>query len=121
MNYYKRHSVANMTLPAITIGASENVPLEDDRANWSTDLLTNHSVILAIRIHTAFAGNALNREDATLFADQVIQELKTNITLGLYRLMRFEVTDYNTFFEESETFGSEILVEYHTAKVYEQV
>lgn len=120
MNYYKMHSVANLTLPAITIGASVNVPLEDDYAVWSTDLLTNHLVSVTIRIHTAFAGNTQDRINATLYTDQVIEELKTNLELGLYRLMRFEVSEFNIFFEETETYGAEILAEYHTAKVYEQ-
>lgn len=120
MNYYKTHSVANLTLPAITLGAVENLPVEDDRANWSTDLLINHSVTVTIRVHTAFVGNAHDREEATLIVDQVIEELQTNLTLGLYRLMRFEVSEFDILFEETETYGAEIRAEYHTAKVYEQ-
>jgi hypothetical protein len=121
MNNYKRHSVAAMELPAITIGATENVPIEDDRANYQTDLLTDHAVIVEIRIHTAFAGNAQNRVDATLFSDQVLDVLKTNLNLEFFRFMGFERPEFNIFFEESQTYGAVILAEYHTAKVYEQV
>lgn len=120
MNYYKTHVVANLTLPAVTIGATLNEPVEDDRANWSTDLLINHSVTLSIRVHTAFVGNTHDRENATLYVDQIIEELQTNLTLGVYRLMRFEVSEFDILFEETETYGAVILAELHTAKVYEQ-
>ena len=120
MTYYQTHNVAAISLPAVTLGAVENYPLEDDRAIWSTDLLTNHLVSVSIRIHTAMEGNAHDRVAATLFADQVIEELKTHLVLGNYRLMRFEVVGMDLYFPESETHGAEILAELHTAKVYEQ-
>jgi len=120
MEYHKTHSVAALTIPAVTIGAAENVPIEDDRANYATDLLVDHSVIVEIRVHASMAGNAQDRVNATLYYDQVIEELKTHINLGLYRLMRFEGPNFNIFFEETETYGAVILAEYHTAKVYEQ-
>ncbi len=119
--YHKTHSVANLQLPAITIGATEDVPIEDDRANYATDLLTDHSVIIEIRIHTAFVGNDQDRVNATLFSDQVLEKLKTNLDLGDNRFMGFERPEFNILFEETQTFGAVILAEYHTAKVYEQV
>ena len=121
MKYYKNHSVAAIELPAVTIGATEDVPIEDDRANYSTDLLTDHSVIIEIRIHTAFVGNTQDRVNATLFSDQVLEELKTNLDLGDNRFMGFERPEFNILFEETQTYGAVILAEYHTAKVYEQV
>ena len=120
MNYYKRHQVAAITLPAVTIGADGHKPTEDDHAKWMSDVIVNHAVTLSIRVHTSFVGATKDRANTTLYIDQIIEELKENINLTDYRFMDFEVESYDEDFAESETNGGEIKIELHTVKKYVQ-
>lgn len=121
MDYYKTHQVANMGLPSISIVGEDHVPIDDDRANWDSDLLTNHAITLSIRVHTGYEGGPTDIQSSTLYLDQIVESLKKNIEIpGNYRLMSFEITEFNTVFSESATTGGEIEIELHTLKNYIQ-
>ena len=120
MDVYKRHDVANMTLPSITIEASEHEPIFGDNGNWSSDLLVNHRVVCTVRVHTGQVGGPLDRANTTLYLDQIVEVSKKNVNNGLYRIMSFEVTAFNATFEESATTGGEIELTLNTLKVYGQ-
>lgn len=119
---FKRHDVANMDIPSISIGAVEHDNVEGDDAVWSNDLMVNHQVVCTIRVHTGHSGGPIDRATTTRLLDQIIEETKKNINgVGDYRIMDFSVTSFDAEFTESATLGGEIIITMHKVRVYVQV
>jgi len=117
---YKSHNVANLTLPAITIGAESHTPVDMDGAIVQNDDVVNHRVVLSLRIHTAYLNAPHDQTETVEIIDALINKLKTNMSLDTYRMMDFDVAEPRAEFADSATRGALVLVAYHTIETYSQ-
>lgn len=121
VSIYARHKVANLVLPAVTISGDATTNLIDDIAFRSTDEYVNHVIIISCRVHTGYLGWKSDRAENIQIIDEIIDIVKKNINIDAnYRLMDFAVEDYNIEFEDSQSIGAEIKLEYHRILDYTQ-
>lgn len=114
----KQHNQANLTLPAVTIGAESNTQI--DAGISAADYVIDHEIVVSVRVHTAYS-NAPHNQTATVeLMDNVITKLKKNLTLGTYRLITFEAPSFREEFEETGTRGGQVNVTYRTIFNYQQ-
>jgi hypothetical protein len=118
---YNRHKVAALVLPAVTVGGESTTNLLEDIAFRVSDEYVNHVVIISVRVHTGYLGWKSDRSETVQIVDEIIDIVKKNINIdSSYRLMDFEVESYNQEFEESQSVGAEVKLEYHIIKDYTQ-
>lgn len=123
VSHYNTHNVANLALPAVSVEANSQAQLSNDSANWASDLIVNHIVVISIRCHTGYSGGEPDPDEATLLMDEVVHRLKTNINnlADNYRIMEIPVPTYTTEWDDSGTTGAEMMLEVHKVVNYVQV
>ncbi len=118
---YKGHIIADISLPAVTIDAETDLPVELDGAVDGNDDVVNHAIVLSLRVHTSYAGRTYDASGTIQLVDAVIKKLKKNINLSsTFRLMEFEVEALRSVFEETATQGALITITIHTIVLYAQ-
>ena len=115
------HHVANLLLNAITIEPISNVPIENDGAIYSQEVVDNHEIGFSFRVHTAYSGGVVDIDGTIELMDTLITVLRQNLNLADgYRIMDFGVQDYRQEFTESRTTGAQLTLTVHKVKNYVQ-
>ena len=123
VTHYNTHIVANLALPATSVEAASTAQLLSDTANWTSDAIINHAVVINIRCHTGYIGGEPDLTLATELMDEVIHRLKTNLNnlADNYRIMEIPVPNFNSEWDDSGTTGSEMNLIVHKVVNYTQV
>jgi hypothetical protein len=117
---YKTNNVASMILPAVTIAASSQEPVQLDSAIGDNAFMLNHEIVLELRIHTSYDNEAYDHETTVALIDSVIDKLQANVIMGSYKLIKVSTPTFNRRFDESATQGAELRVTMHIVKAYTQ-
>lgn len=117
---YDTHTIAFLAIPAVTVEALTSTQIVGDEGVSNYDKFTNHEVVVSVRVHTGFVGGVADSEESTQLMDQVIDTIKKNLNMDVYRVMDYEVIGINLEFEESQSIGAEAHITLHTIRNYVQ-
>jgi len=118
---YSTHEKADLVIPSLSVEVETDIPLTDDAAIVTQELIDNHNVRLTIRIHINYRLGPVNTDSAVDIADDVIRWLRENINLADgYRVFDVIGVAYNVEHTSSGTTGSEVTIDIHKVEYYEQ-
>ena len=117
---YSRHNVADLVVPATTVGAVSAIPRRDSEMVSGGEEIVPWDVTVSVRIHSAYSGGVEDSATAASLADIAIEKLRTNLAaIDGCRILDVE-SDYWRSFAESDTLGAELTVVVLTHDHYTQ-
>lgn len=118
-NIYSSHSVADMTLPAISFQIDSAVP-EGNAAMSGAEAIYPWIITVTIRVHSSYAGFADSYTTMIALADLVVDKLRTNVDFNATSHIHDVEMKTGASFPESDTNGAEITMTFLTHIHYTQ-
>lgn len=104
---YRRHTVADLRLNAVTIDLAEGTPSGE---SWETDVANRYLLNFSIRVHTDYDDGYSDGEKQARLVNSIVNKLKANYNLGgSYLLNNISDLSVNQTFSESHTFGGQVV------------
>lgn len=120
VNVYSRHGVANITLPAVTVGPVSMEPRQDEELISGGETLTPWDVTVGLRVHTSYAGWPVDQAGTVTLVDQLRDKMRENIDAVTGCHVLDVKIEYEKTFEESQTVGAQVNVTLLTHAHYTQ-
>jgi len=118
---YDNHQTAALPLLSFSVEADSMIPLLDDGAIVTNELVDNWNIQLSIRFHAGYRNGYINHDTNLDRLDKTITLLRQNIDLGDgYRLFSISNVIVDAEHTSSGTIGFEIIINVHKVEQYAQ-
>ena len=116
---YGQHVVADLELPAVTVGFVSAAP--GDKGYGDDSAIVNYMMQFEVRVHIAYAGDQADDLTIARLLTSVVNKLKDQIDLtGGYRISEVSAIEGGKEFKESATVGGSCVVTVTKAVLHTQ-
>lgn len=110
VNVYSRHNIADITLPAFTVGPERCEPRSDEEMFSGGEDLMAWDVTASVRVHTSYIGGPVNQASTVAQVDLVVEKLRENLdAITGCHVLDVKIA-YGQEFIESQTVGAQVNV-----------